>query len=197
MEATFYQARSGRIYMRYEFSEVHICEVDLIESQVTKLLPVLMDNIDFSNKEQFDLNQYQCAYGQIAAEILYSRLSEIYGIKPESLMKQQEDKFRCAMGEIITASAADNINLTDLNLSTRAYNILSGKHTPLLKNKTAADALVNIPSLSDKRNCGIQTITEITNAFYKAGIPCKHWINEVREEKYFIENFIGELEEES
>lgn len=200
MEATFYQARSGKIYMKFEWVDdkytTHCRQTDLLDLQVANLLPVIMNDIDFSDTSQFDLNQYQSAYGGIAAEILYDTLYKQYGIEPESMIKQRIMNFRATAKSLADSAAAEKVKLTDLNLSTRAFNILH-KSLKAPDNETAADALVNIPSLASVRRCGIQSITEIINAFYRAGVPCKHWINEVRNEKYFIENFIGELEEES
>ena len=200
MEATFYQARSGRIYIRFEWTDsnynTHTNEADLLEPQIMSLLPVIMNHIDFNNKDQFDLNQYQAAYGRITAEFLYSTLSEKYGIEPESMIKQKIDNFKASAQSLADSTSAANIKLIDLDLSSRAFNILYRQLLPY-NGDTAEDALINIPSLASIHKCGIKSITEIINAFYKAGIPCKHWINEVREDPYFIENFIGELEEES
>lgn len=200
METTFYQARSGRIYMKCEWVDFkynrHSCETDLIEPQVTSLLPAIAEYIDFGNKEQFDLNEYQNAYGKIAAEMLYTTLSMTYGIKPESFIKQRIDSFKASAQSLADSTSAANIKLIDLNLSSRAFNILY-RQLLAYNGDTAEDALINIPSLASIHKCGIKSITEIINAFYKAGIPCKHWINEVREDPYFIKNFIGELEEES
>lgn len=114
METTFYQARSGRIYMKYEWVDFkynrHSCETDLIEPQVTSLLPAIAEYIDFGNKEQFDLNEYQNAYGKIAAEMLYATLSMTYGIKPESAIKQRIDSFKASAQSLADSTSAANIS---------------------------------------------------------------------------------------
>ena len=192
MEATFYQARSGKIYMKCEWVDFkynhHSCETDLIESQITSLLPAIINSIDFNSKAKFDLDNYGSAYSMSSAETLYTILSEKYHIEPESEIKERINRFRQLSED--AKRTAYNVPLSELNLSSRAFNVLTkyvynGRYTVASIFKAVPSSLITI------RGCGIQTATEIVNAFYKAGIPCEHWYNSLKDNKYFIEHFIG------
>lgn len=195
METTFYQARSGRIYMKCEWVDFkynrHSCETDLIEPQVTSLLPAIMNSIDFNSETEFDLDNYGSAYSMSSAETLYTILSEKYHIEPESRIKERVNRFHQLSEDV--KEIAYNVPLSELNLSSRAFNILA--KCVYDGHYTAASILKAVtPSLMTIRGCGIQTATEIVNAFYKAGIPCERWCSDLKDNKYFIEHFIGNAE---
>lgn len=185
MEVNFVQARSGRIYMSIDGNVI-----ELLHCQVMTLLHIIKAQINFENKNEFDLDYYQSVYGADEATSLYLTLKEegidIDGTIPQQIRRSQQG---------ITSSAPDIMDspVDRTMLSTRAYNSLiynlvnagyKYKEAPTYK-----DVICHIPSLYAAKKCGVKTATEIINYFYEQGITVERWRNEFKECEYFKENF--------